>query len=115
MCLLFWLFVVCIVTLVVFVISIIQNIFASEVTFIMQMIFSILAALAMIPIAVRRLHDINLSGYLILLHIIPWILIFFKYMQIANIISFILTIVFLILYLIPGTKGVNKYGDVCKY
>ncbi len=46
--------------------------------------------------AIRRLHDINLSGWLSILLIIPLI----------NL------ILFLVLVFTPGTKGVNRFGPV---
>ena len=52
------------------------------------------SAILMLPVAIRRLHDINASGWWILIHLIPWF-------------GFLMYIVFLR----KGTDGPNKYGE----
>ncbi|SQG00694.1 membrane protein [Paucimonas lemoignei] len=52
------------------------------------------AFVVLIQIGVRRLHDMGWSGWLLLLNVLPYIG----------------TIFFLLMVLIPGNKGVNRYG-----
>ena len=67
-------------------------------------LLAIIVALAhLIPgfaVMARRLHDLNLSGWLLVLYFIPILNIF------ASIVFFVL------LYFIPGTEGDNQYGKV---
>ena len=49
-------------------------------------------------VACRRLHDLNLSGWLQLLYFVP----------IIN--SFVSIVFFVMFYFIPGTVGPNQYG-----
>lgn len=64
---------------------------------IMVVMWAILAALSLIPmfsLAVRRLNDMNATGWLSLLMLIPFV-------------NFIMLLVFIFF---PGTKGQNNYG-----
>ena len=51
-----------------------------------------------IAVSVRRLHDLNMSGILVIMRFIP-----------------LLSYVFLILTMIDGTRGPNRYGPSPKY
>ena len=73
---------------------IINSILASISGGFLSMIFSLLILLPFLGLTVRRLHDINFSGWWVLLAFIP-------------IVGFIALIVF---GCIPGTEGENKYG-----
>ena len=53
--------------------------------------FSILSSIAII---VRRLHDIDKSGWLFLISVIPF-----------------LNILIMVLLLLPGTNGANRFGE----
>ncbi|PAF54323.1 hypothetical protein BKH42_02135 [Helicobacter sp. 13S00482-2] len=59
------------------------------------LVYDIAIFIPNISLTVRRLHDINLSGWLCLLFLIPYI---------GSLILFIMT-------LIKGTEGENKYGE----
>lgn len=79
--------------------------------FITITIITVLAYLAIpsITIIVRRLHDLNLSGFWIFLDIpIIMILYLLKHQNIGITVSWIVS---LILLLFKGTKGTNKYGE----
>ena len=79
--------------------------------FITITIITVLAYLAIpsITIIVRRLHDLNLSGFWIFLDIpIIMILYLLKHQNIGITVSWIAS---LILLLFKGTKGTNKYGE----
>lgn len=79
--------------------------------FITITIIAVLAYLAIpsITIIVRRLHDLNLSGFWIFLDIpIIMILYLLKHQNIGITVSWIVS---LILLLFKGTKGTNKYGE----
>lgn len=56
-----------------------------------------------ISLSVRRLHDVNMSGWLLLLSLLNFIPI----INIAISIGF-----FVVLYCIKGTDGENKYGPI---
>lgn len=60
-----------------------------------------------VSLTVRRLHDINMSGYLAIVCFLPTILRFFKVDP-----TMLNGIIVIILLLIKGTNGVNKYGNV---
>jgi uncharacterized membrane protein YhaH (DUF805 family) len=63
-------------------------------------LFGILGLALLVPtiaVQVRRLHDQNLSGWLVLIGYIP-------------IVNYIGGIVLLVFMCLPGTKGPNKYG-----
>ena len=57
-------------------------------------LFSLIIALLMIPTQVKRLHDMDMSGWLVLIGLIP----------------FLNSILGLCLLLIPGTEKENQYG-----
>ncbi len=57
-------------------------------------LFSLIIALLMIPTQVKRLHDMDMSGWLVLIGLIP----------------FINLILGLCLLFVPGTEGKNQYG-----
>jgi uncharacterized membrane protein YhaH (DUF805 family) len=60
-------------------------------------IFALALLVPTIAVQVRRLHDQNLSGWLVLIGYIP-------------IVNYIGGIVLLVFMCLPGTKGPNKYG-----
>ena len=63
----------------------------------------ILGIILLVPgwgVGCRRLHDLNLSGWLQLLYIVP----------VIN--GFIGIVFFVMFYFIPGTEGDNQYGRV---
>ena len=82
----FWLF-----TLNMFIVNFIFGLISVG---LLTMIISIAIFLPSLGLSVRRLHDINFSGWWVLVGFIP-------------VIGFIALIVFAC---IPGTKGENKYG-----
>ena len=57
-------------------------------------LFSVLIFIPFITVGVRRLHDRDMSGWWMLLMLVP----------------LIGSIILLVLYLMPGTDGPNKYG-----
>jgi len=64
---------------------------------VLRQILLLLFAVAYIPVSVKRLHDLNTSGLVLLLALIPYIGV---------------VCLFIPLGFIKGTVGVNKYGDV---
>ncbi len=97
-------------------------------------LFSIIIFIPSLSVSIRRLHDINLSasfslsGYLCVILLCSICVIgstceyfdvevplFTKYKSIIYAVSgfvfIVFSIIFTILMLIPGTKGVNKYGQ----
>lgn len=83
----FWLF-----TLNMFIINFILGVISDGLT--LNMLISLLVFLPSLGLMVRRLHDINASGWWVLLGFIPAIG----------------EIILIILACIPGTVGENKYG-----
>ena len=65
-------------------------------------IVGLLLLLPSLAVAVRRLHDIGKSGWILLLMLIP-------------IVNFVVAIVLLIYYLKDSDRGVNKFGPSPKY
>ncbi|PAF53847.1 hypothetical protein BKH42_03705 [Helicobacter sp. 13S00482-2] len=70
-------------------------VFSMGIGIILMWIYGLATIIPSISLTVRRLHDINLSGWLCLLGLIPYI---------GGLIVFIMT-------LIKGTEGENKYGE----
>jgi len=58
------------------------------------MLFGLASFIPSLSVTVRRLHDTDKSGWLILLGLIPLIGV----------------IILLVFYILPGTKGPNKFG-----
>jgi uncharacterized membrane protein YhaH (DUF805 family) len=67
------------------------------------MLFVVLTAPANISLQVRRLHDVGLSGWWLLIAIVPYI---FEILYI----DLIIILCFLVIDLLPSTVGPNKYG-----
>lgn len=69
----------------------------------LMIVFFVIALILLVPsfgVACRRLHDINLSGWLQVLSYIPYI-------------GGFCGLVLLVLYMfVPGTEGENKYGPI---
>ena len=83
----FWLF-----TLNTFIINLILGIISSG---ILSTIFTLAIFFPSLGISVKRLHDINFSGWWLLIGFIP----------------FIGAIALIVLACLPGTNGDNKYGS----
>ncbi len=89
----FWLYVL--FFLIVFLIlSIILNFFGNlgNILYFLATLAVILPSLGM---AVRRLHDFNLSGWWILIGLVP----------------FIGPLILLVFFVLPGTEGENRFGN----
>ncbi len=84
----FWLF-----TLNMLIINTILGLFSAD---ILSLIISFAILLPSLGLSVRRLHDINFSGWWILVGFIP----------------FLGIIALIVFACIPGTEGENKYGPV---
>ena len=84
----FWLF-----TLNLFIVNLLLGLVSAG---FISMLISILVLLPSLGLSVRRLHDIDFSGWWVLVGFIP----------------FIGIIVVLVFACRPGTKGENKYGPV---
>jgi uncharacterized membrane protein YhaH (DUF805 family) len=62
-----------------------------------------------ITVSIRRLHDLNLNGFLeLLILILMYIFLLIKFTQLANIISLFYGF---ILGIVKGTPTTNKYGE----
>lgn len=77
----------------------------------LSMVFLVLSLMfnaAYILLCVRRLHDLNLSGLWLILVVALIIAAFSMFRQLAPVLPILFSIVLL---LMPGTKGPNKYGE----
>lgn len=66
-----------------------------------------------IGVTVRRLHDRNLSGWWLLIPLLMlflWLATGGKGSELSNILSFFMGVGFLIILLLPGTPGSNRFG-----
>ncbi|MBC6443805.1 MAG: DUF805 domain-containing protein, partial [Alphaproteobacteria bacterium GM202ARS2] len=74
------------------------------------LIITVLAlVLPHLAVTVRRLHDIDVSGWWVGL---LWLIaVFASSSDAAPFVNFLLTIVLLIATLLPGNKGHNRFGD----
>jgi len=61
-----------------------------------------LTGIAYTAVAIRRLHDLNLTGWLYLVYMI---------LSFVPLLNFLVFIGFLIVMALPGTQGANKYGE----
>jgi uncharacterized membrane protein YhaH (DUF805 family) len=66
---------------------------------VMLVLYLLLVVVPYLALSVRRLHDVGVSGWLLLVGIIPYV---------GGLALFVLTI-------IPGKRGDNKYGPDPKY
>lgn len=62
---------------------------------------STICVISLISLSVRRLHDLNVSGCLVLIQFIYFI----------PVIKYFIVVYYLIIMFIPGTFGGNSYGD----
>lgn len=62
----------------------------------LSLIWSLFVFIPFLAVSVRRLHDINFSGWWVLLNLIP----------------FIGWVILLYFFLSKGSKGLNKYGSL---
>ena len=85
----------------------------------LQILSNVLALALFLPslgIAIRRLHDIDKSGWLVLLPMIPGVLmgltlfIFYPLAMVLGLAAFACGIYLIYLYAQPGTVGANQYG-----
>ena len=75
-------------------------------------IFALIIAIPTLALSVRRLHDINLSGWVILLALIAEILLSIILIVIAPVIKIIFVILtFVVLYVVKGDDYANLYGE----
>ena len=64
-------------------------------------LYALAAFIPSIPVTIRRLHDRNMSG---------WWYLGFIVLGIIPILGLIVSIAFLVVLVLPGTPGPNKYG-----
>ena len=75
-------------------------------------ILFLIIAIPTLALSVRRLHDINLSGWVILLALIAEILLSIIFIVIAPVIKIIFVILtFVVLYVVKGDDYANLYGE----
>lgn len=72
------------------------NLIVNVITLLFGIVGVVLVIPASISVGIRRWHDLNQSGWLLLLGLIPFV-------------GFILLIIYLF---VPGTKTPNRYGDI---
>ncbi|HSX09625.1 MAG TPA: DUF805 domain-containing protein [Candidatus Saccharimonadales bacterium] len=95
---------------------------ANETWTIVAVIFTLLSLPYLLSLQIRRLHDLNLNGWLWIINFLP--LIFIKqlvsfsellhpdiWFVVANILSLVTGIFSLYVTFAPGTKGANTYGE----
>ncbi len=70
--------------------------------FIPAYIWMILTGVASVAVSIRRLHDMNLTG---------WIYVGYILLSFVPILNFLVFIAYLVVMALPGTKGANKYGE----
>ncbi|GAA4644376.1 hypothetical protein GCM10023115_23360 [Pontixanthobacter gangjinensis] len=64
--------------------------------------WAILTGVASTAVSIRRLHDMNLTGWLYLVYLI---------LMVIPLLNFLVFIGFYVVMALPGTKGPNKYGE----
>ncbi len=74
-------------------------IFLLTVTYITYSLFILIPSIA---ISVRRLHDLNLTG---------WLYVGFALLTAVPILGLLAPLLFVIVMLLPGSSGANAYGD----
>jgi uncharacterized membrane protein YhaH (DUF805 family) len=125
----FWMFVLFNVIIGI-VLSIVDNLAGSTYTYYIsstgvplkvgyiQNIYSLIVLLPNLGVSVRRLHDVNKSGLLILLVFVPVVLFMWTFFTGAYMLMLLFALVMLgfgiwllVLYCTEGTRGPNKYGE----
>ncbi|MFI3239485.1 MAG: DUF805 domain-containing protein [Bacteroidales bacterium] len=92
----YWMFILVYAILTILLLSLDEMLFGSiELATPISSLFALALLIPSLSVGVRRLHDIDKTGWWYLLYLIP-------------IIGWIWLI---ILHIIDGTKGANKYGD----
>ena len=100
-------------TLVYVVISVLLNILG------IRLLSTVVALALLVPslgVTVRRLHDVDRSGWLILIPVVPALLtgsLFYLFWPLGVVFALITVACFaylIYLYVLPGTPGPNQYG-----
>jgi uncharacterized membrane protein YhaH (DUF805 family) len=81
-----------IITLLLYVLAVVTR---SSLFFVLVVLYGLALLLPSLAVLVRRLHDIGMSGWWILIALVPFV---------GGIVLFVFT-------LLPGNRGPNKYGD----
>lgn len=88
---------------------------ASVILIIPIYIFFLLSGLASFAVTIRRLHDQNLSGWILVLYYVLFIPVTmiggFMGSSMAFLIMLLYGVAWLVLMALPGTVGPNKYGE----
>ena len=90
----------------------VNSILKYEQSFLYHLIYVGIIFFPFLTITYRRLHDFNFSG-IILLFILTTIILFEIYA--SNLTNYFIYMVEILLILIPGTSGPNKYGEEPSY
>jgi len=64
--------------------------------------YSLFILIPSVAVSVRRLHDINLTG---------WLYLGFAFLTVVPILGLFAPLLFLIVMMLPGSSGANAYGD----
>ena len=70
-------------------------------------IFLLLTGVASVAVTIRRLHDLNLTGWVYLAY--PFLLFVAAWLWAPAV--FVVAIGWIVLMVLPGTKGANKFGS----
>ena len=70
-------------------------------------IFLLLTGVASVAVTIRRLHDLNLTGWVYLAY--PFLLFIAAWLWAPLV--FVVAIGWIVLMVLPGTKGANKFGS----
>ena len=84
----------------------------------LSMLWDIATIVGFIALTIRRLHDLNRSGFWLLIPFLSFVLGEIMYLEIqisqsSNILEIIVLIPWIILlvyFIFPGTKGLNRFG-----
>jgi uncharacterized membrane protein YhaH (DUF805 family) len=90
----YWLLAVCIVTAATYPAYVMISDAGPGMELLVKMLAAALGYLMVLPLGIRRLHDIGWTGWLVLLLFVPYVF----------------AVLALILFFWPGTKGENRFG-----
>ncbi|MFK7973653.1 MAG: DUF805 domain-containing protein [Rickettsiaceae bacterium] len=109
-------------TIIYYLLNMILDVIIDKSNFFLEYLLIIILFISYFNFTIRRLHDLNISGWMfVFINVILFLIYYYIYetsffQQYCSIIFWIVTISLIIpLIIVKGTEGPNKYGNPPKY